>query len=54
MDKPKLELVETCDHYGCDKPAKAPHACPFKQEINDDETLCTCCADCEHECMMEI
>lgn len=35
--------------------ATDPHTCPYKSEINDDdETLCTCCADCTTECAYEI
>lgn len=34
--------------------AREPHTCPFAVEINDDETLCNCCVDCEHECAMDI
>jgi len=31
------------------------HPCPFKEEINEDsESLCDCCDDCTHECMMNI
>jgi len=39
----------------CTYPDEEPHICPFKEDINDDsETLCTCCADCQHECAMDI
>jgi hypothetical protein len=32
-----------------------PHTCPFSEEIRNDSTsLCTCCAACEHECVMDI
>jgi hypothetical protein len=32
-----------------------PHTCPFRAEINDDnETECSCCEDCTHECAMDI
>jgi hypothetical protein len=35
--------------------AREPHACPFKSEIrNDDQTTCTCCKDCTHECAMDV
>ena len=31
------------------------HTCPFLVEINDDsESLCTCCAECEENCVMDI
>lgn len=32
----------------------SPHACPFKREIHDDDSLCTCCDACAHECAMDI
>lgn len=39
----------------CSAAAEELHSCPFKIEIHDDEeTLCDCCEDCEHECAMEI
>lgn len=35
--------------------ASEDHTCPYAEEINDDhESLCDCCADCEHECCMDI
>jgi len=49
----KSESIEMC---GCGKnPASEEHTCPYASEINgDDESLCTCCADCEDECCMAI
>ena len=38
----------------CTEPATAPHVCPYKQEIYNDETLCQCCPACEEECGREI
>ena len=37
-------------------PATEPHPCPYAEEINDndDPEFCTCCADCQHECAMDI
>lgn len=36
-------------------PQREPHPCPYRHDIYDDkETLCTCCEDCEHECLMDI
>ena len=45
--------VEMCS---CGKnPASLPHLCPYKQDTNgDNETLCTCCDDCTHECAVDI
>ena len=31
------------------------HGCPYAEEIHDDfTTMCTCCDDCRHDCLMEI
>ena len=39
----------------CTNQAQEPHTCPFASEIhNDNETLCECCTDCEHECAMDV
>jgi len=39
----------------CNNPDTEPHLCPYRQEVADDnETLCTCCSECEHECELEI
>lgn len=39
----------------CTNLAQPLHPCPYGSEINgDNETLCNCCEDCEHECAMEI
>lgn len=37
-------------------PAVDPHACPYAEEIgdNDDPEYCTCCDECIHECCMDI
>ncbi len=39
---------------GCDNHSTEEHTCPYATEINDDNRLCTCCADCQHECAMDI
>lgn len=44
--------LEGC-RCGADK--DEPHTCPFKSDINgDDTTLCTCCKECTHQCAMDI
>jgi len=43
------------DYITCQNELAEPHPCPFKSEIYDDEeTMCTCCPDCAHECAMDI
>ena len=53
----KLEIVrrQQKNVCTCDSEYIAPHSCPFKAEIkNDDKTLCTCCKKCRHECVMDV
>ena len=38
----------------CTAKATEPHICPYKDELDDDKTLCTCCADCENNCADDI
>lgn len=36
-------------------PADSEHTCPFRSDVyNDNETMCSCCSDCRHECAMDI
>ena len=43
------------DQSACRHEPKAPHACPFRSEIHDDDvTQCTCCDQCEYECGRDI
>lgn len=31
------------------------HSCPYQSDINgNDEFTCTCCAECTHQCAMDI
>jgi hypothetical protein len=35
----------------CNRQSALPlHRCPYKSDMHDDETLCTCCEDCKKEC----
>jgi hypothetical protein len=44
-----------CGSTGCTNPADEEHECPYQSEINDNHSFtCTCCADCRHECAMDI
>ena len=44
------EEMKNCGHT-----KEKPHSCPYGEDIYDDfETLCTCCADCEEQCAMDI
>jgi len=36
------------------RPAQEPHPCPFQEEIHNDSETCTCCAECEQDCRMDI
>ena len=41
---------------GCNNQADEPHACPYAEEINDnnDPEYCICCNDCRIECSYDI
>ena len=49
----KMEnMIEKCR---CGSDPESLHICPYQQDINGDtETLCNCCSECEHQCMMDI
>lgn len=49
-----LYVEEMC--HGCHKnPAAPSHACPYKEDMdNDTETLCNCCDACRDQCCMDI
>ncbi len=39
----------------CGNTSEELHPCPYKQEMCEDEnTLCNCCKDCQHECCMDV
>jgi hypothetical protein len=47
-------MLELCPKCGINFAAE-PHECPYSVEIYEDyEKECTCCEDCEHECLMDI
>lgn len=65
MDNPgddAPQLHQRCQRPGCSNPAAEPHTCPFSTELahmSEDPAasaaaLCTCCPDCEHECLMDV
>ena len=56
MKKKKKILIDNKEKcQSCNKnPAKTPHTCPFKTEINDDKSICNCCNECEKECCWDI
>lgn len=49
-------MENEADHCTCDECKGGEwHTCPFAEDIDgDDETLCTCCPVCEHQCAMDI
>ena len=40
---------QTCGLIG-----EAPHTCPFKEDMNNDKTLCNCCTECQYQCCTDI
>ena len=49
------EEIKMCGGCGKNPAAEELHPCPYHEEINGDaEPCCDCCADCIHECCMDI
>lgn len=46
-------VTELCPHCNIN-PALPPHTCPYKEEINGDYEICTCCDDCAQRCAYDI
>lgn len=43
---------QTCK---CDGPASIePHTCPYAVDIEDDDSECMCCSDCEQICADDV
>jgi hypothetical protein len=42
-----------CDH-NCGRRGDDPHPCPYKQDLYDDQTECTCCINCTNGCAEDI
>lgn len=39
----------------CGAPGIEEHTCPFAEDVcGDHESLCNCCASCQHECAMDV
>ena len=49
MRKPKL-----CPKCKTNPPSKIDKTCPYDSDINNTETICYCCDECRHECLMNI
>lgn len=43
---------DVCERCGTSD-AKAPHTCPYKEDIHGSSMLCNCCEACQHECWMD-
>ena len=46
-------MIKMCE---CGRnPITEPHICPYAQAIhNDNSPICTCCKECEYECVISI
>ena len=44
----------TTEYCTCDKYNYEEHICPFRAEIDYDETTCNCCPYCEEQCADDI
>jgi hypothetical protein len=47
-------VAEEPDKCSCGNDAEEEHTCPYAEELHGDETLCTCCYECQHQCAMDI
>jgi len=60
IDEDIEEMQRVIEDYRCERCSArvepGRHACPYDEDINGihDEDNCNCCADCEHECCMDI
>lgn len=53
----ELTKISGCGsgHPNCKNSPENPHSCPYQEDINNDhEFECTCCEDCEAECLADI
>jgi len=46
---PNAKSDSFCNHHLIDA-----HRCPYKEEINQDYSLCNCCKACQDECSQSI
>ena len=49
-----MKLVGTCTSCNNNPMSKVPRPCPYDQEVNKDEKLCSCCDDCRSRCQDNI
>jgi len=44
------------DKCTCDSRVQEHHSCPFAEDVHDseDENYCNCCAECTHQCAMDV
>lgn len=46
--------MEQCENCKSREGTEELHTCPYAEEINgDQESLCNCCAECQHNCYMD-
>lgn len=51
----KGSMTAMADKCRCGNETAEEHTCPFAEDIfGDNTTLCTCCFECRHECLMDI
>jgi hypothetical protein len=49
----EIESVGFCP--GCKTcPAAEPHTCPYKEDVESNKELCTCCPACQKQCQNDI
>lgn len=53
MKLSEKQAKEMCDSCG-KNPANEPDTYPYRNEINEDESLCNCCNECREDCFYQI
>jgi len=50
----QLNVIDNEDICTCSENECEEHLCPFRLEINEDDTPCACCDHCRRKCAEEI
>ena len=49
-----MKLAGTCTSCNNNPMSKIKRICPYDQDVNKDESLCSCCDDCRSRCQDNI
>jgi len=48
-----IENYDEEEGLHCKCPSDSPHQCPFRSDIKNDESECSCCESCTQSCWMD-